>query len=99
MSGFNTRVMLLQKWAPNLLPQLKDSDDLADIILDVWDEAEAYAEQRIVKLLEDNYWHDIYYPPQENYVTKPAEELETAHREYCIGCQLVALIKEKNEAN
>ena len=52
MSGFNTRVMLLQKWAPNLLPQLKDIDDLADIILDVWDEAEAYAEQRIVKLLE-----------------------------------------------
>lgn len=53
MSGFNTRVKLLEKWAPNLLPQLKDIDDLADIILDVWNEAEADTEQRIIKLLDE----------------------------------------------
>lgn len=55
MSGFNTRVKLLEKWAPSLLPQLKDLDDLADIILDIWNEAEAHAEARIIKLLEDEW--------------------------------------------
>jgi hypothetical protein len=52
MNGFQKRVKLLEKWVPSLLPQLKDIDDMADIILDVWDEAEAHTEQRIIKLLE-----------------------------------------------
>lgn len=54
MSGFQKRVALLEKWAPNLVPKLKDIDDLADIILDVWDEAEAHTEERIINLLEDS---------------------------------------------
>lgn len=53
MSGFQKRVALLEKWVPSLLPQLKNIDDMAEIILDVWDEAEAHTEQRIIKLLED----------------------------------------------
>ncbi len=53
MSGFQKRVALLEKWAPNLLPQIKNIDDLADIILDVWDEAKEHTEQGIIALLED----------------------------------------------
>jgi hypothetical protein len=52
MSGFQKRVALLEKWVPSLLPQLKNIDDMAEIILDVWDEAEAHTEERIIKLLE-----------------------------------------------
>jgi hypothetical protein len=54
MSAFQKRVALLEKWVPSLLPQLKNIDDMAEIILDVWDEAEAYTEQRIIKLLESD---------------------------------------------
>ena len=54
MSGFQKRVALLEKWVPSLLPQLKNIDDMAEIILDVWDEAEAHTEQRIIKLLEND---------------------------------------------
>jgi hypothetical protein len=53
MSGFQKRVALLEKWVPSLLPQLKNIDDMAEIILDVWDEAEAHTEERIIKLLEE----------------------------------------------
>ena len=52
-SGFTKRVKLLEKWAPNLLPKLEDVDDMADIILDVWDVAEAHTEQRIIKVLDE----------------------------------------------
>lgn len=53
MNGFQKRVALLEKWVPSLLPQLKNIDDMAEIILDVWDEAAAHTEQRIIKLLEN----------------------------------------------
>jgi hypothetical protein len=53
MSGFQKRVALLEKWAPSLLPKLRDIDDMAEIILDVWDEAEAHTEERIIKLLDE----------------------------------------------
>ena len=53
MSGFETRVKLLEKWAPSLLPNLRDMDDLADIILDVWNEADAHTEERFIKLIDD----------------------------------------------
>lgn len=52
MSAFQKRVALLEKWVPSLLPQLKDIDDMADIILDVWDEAVSYTEESIIKSLE-----------------------------------------------
>jgi hypothetical protein len=52
VNAFQKRLALLEKWVPSLLPQLKDIDDMADIILDVWDEAEAHTEERIIKLLE-----------------------------------------------
>lgn len=60
MSGFSKRVALLEKWAPNLLPKVKDLDDLADIIYDTWLEAEADTEQRIIKLLEKKLFHTVY---------------------------------------
>jgi len=49
--------------------------------------------ERIIKSLQDNYWHDIYYPPQERYATKPSEELIMAHTQNCIGCELITRIK------
>lgn len=52
--------------------------------------------ERIIKLLEDETWHAVWYPPQERYATKPFEELVTSHRENCIGCHLIALIKGEN---
>lgn len=56
MSGFQKRVALLEKWVPSLLPQLKNIDDMAEIILDVWDEAQAHTDDHIIKLLEEHVW-------------------------------------------
>ena len=58
MSAFQKRVALLEKWVPSLLPQLKNIDDMAEIILGVWDEAEAHTEERIIKLLESDLCGD-----------------------------------------
>jgi hypothetical protein len=52
VNAFETRIKLLEKWAPSLLPNLKDMDDLAEIIYEVWNEAEAHTEERIIKLLD-----------------------------------------------
>jgi hypothetical protein len=59
VSGFQKRVALLEKWAPNLLPKIKDLDDLADIIYDTWLEAEADTEQRIIAILNDPIYNDL----------------------------------------
>lgn len=95
MSGFQKRVALLEKWVPSLLPQLKNIDDMAEIILDVWDEAEAYTEQRIIKLLEEI--------DERNY--QPCEHSPKDYSLPCGGCQpylepkqVIELIKgETNE--
>lgn len=86
MNGFQKRVALLEKWAPNLLPNLKDLDDMADIILDVWDEAEKHTEERIIKVIEGYLHHD--------YLTGQNED-EMLDELYL--SELITLIKGENK--
>lgn len=53
MSGFQKRVALVEKWHTDLTKSLDDMYDLAEQVLDVWQEAEAHTEERIIKLLEE----------------------------------------------
>lgn len=52
MSPFDKRVQLLEKWDKNRKAHTLDMYGIADLILDVWQEAETDTEQRIIKLLE-----------------------------------------------
>lgn len=52
MSPFDKRVQLLEKWDKNRKAHTLDMYGIADLILDVWQEAEADTEERIIKLLE-----------------------------------------------
>lgn len=54
MSAFEKRVALVEKWHTDLTKSLDDMYDLAEQVLDVWQEAEAHTEERIIKLLEDD---------------------------------------------
>lgn len=53
MSPFDKRVQLLEKWDKNRKAHTLDMYGIADLILDVWQEAETDTEERIIKLLED----------------------------------------------
>ena len=79
-SGFTKRVHLLEYWAPSLLSKLKDLDDLADCILSVWDTAEQHAEERIIKLLEEQ-------------LAKHTLDNGTVYIEFQVISELIALIK------
>ncbi len=57
MSAFEKRVALVEKWHTDLTKSLDDMYDLAEQVLDVWQEAEAHTEERIIKLLIDRYQH------------------------------------------
>lgn len=61
MSAFEKRVALVEKWHTDLTKSLDDMYDLAEQVLDVWQEAEKHTEQRIIKLLEDKqgFCHEI----------------------------------------
>lgn len=52
MNAFEKRVALVEKWHTDLTKSLDDMYHLAEQVLDVWQEAEAHTEQRIIKLLE-----------------------------------------------
>ena len=45
-------------------------------------------QERIIKMLEHDYWHHLSYLPR--LVT---EKSSIGHHEQCLGCELVALIK------
>ena len=48
----------------------------------------AQTEERIIKLLEDDLWHDI------RFVTRsPDEDQAKYHDGECLGCRQIALIK------
>lgn len=53
MNSFQKRVALVEKWHTDLTKSLDDMYDLAEQVLDVWNEAEMHTEQRIIKLLEN----------------------------------------------
>ena len=48
----------------------------------------AYEQERIIKLLEDDYWHHLSYMPR--LIT---EKQTIQHHKECLGCKLIALIK------
>jgi len=52
VDSFQKRVALVEKWHTDLTKSLDDMYDLAEQVLDVWNEAERHTEQRIIKLLE-----------------------------------------------
>lgn len=70
---FSKRVALLEKWHKHLLPNLKDMDDLADIILDIWTVAEEDTTERIIKLLSEN-------ADNTNWIEYHMDDLETLIR-------------------
>jgi hypothetical protein len=49
VSAFQRRVELLEKWDKSI----ESLDDLAEVILDVWQEAELFTEEYIVTLIRD----------------------------------------------
>lgn len=51
MSPFDKRVKLLEKWDKNRKAHTLDMYGIADLILDVWQEAEADTEERILDML------------------------------------------------
>lgn len=53
MNAFEKRVALVEKWHTDLTKSLDDMYDLAEQVLDVWQEAESHTEQRIIKLLDE----------------------------------------------
>ncbi len=50
------------------------------------------AEERIIKLIEDDKWHGIYLGIA--LMGKPASRY---HQQDCIGCELIELIKGQNK--
>jgi hypothetical protein len=52
VNAFEKRAELVEKWHTDLTKSLDDMYDLAEQVLDVWQEAEKFTEERIIKLLE-----------------------------------------------
>ena len=65
---------------------------LIDYSNDIWAQAmKAGAleeRERVIKLLQDDYWHHLSYMPR--LIT---EEPTIQHDQECLGCKLIALIK------
>lgn len=65
VSAFEKRVELVEKWHTDLTKSLDDMYDLAEQVLDVWQEAEKFTEERIIKLLDaeiERIWEIKDYP-------------------------------------
>ena len=52
MTAFDKRVELLEKWHTRLGVNI---NDLADIIIDVWDASTKYSEERITNFINECY--------------------------------------------
>ena len=72
MSPFEKRVQLLEKWNKNRKAHTLDEYGIADLILDVWQVAEADTEERIIKLLEEYADGDLLFAEDLN---TPSEEV------------------------
>lgn len=82
MNAFQKRVALVEKWHTDLTKSLDDMYDLAEQVLDVWEEAETYTEQRIIKLLENE--SEDYHRDGRKRIEMPLDSL-------------IALIKGENK--
>ena len=69
-------------------PMMMTVDQYNERVARTWALAIEAEQERIIKLLEDDYWHHLSYVPR-LITDKPSIE----HHKECLGCQLIALIK------
>jgi hypothetical protein len=54
-------------------------------------EGKAWEQRRIIKLLENDYWHHLSYLPR-----LVEDKATLVHDKECLGCQLLTFIKGEN---